>query len=101
MIYAINSDVKLDIAKKTQYNLLLNQEGEMKKPLRHSEHKWTELWWRIEEYGVRNLGFDLHVDPGVIRTWKSRGAIPESSWGDVAKFVRIPYAMVAGQLRKS
>jgi hypothetical protein len=73
----------------------------MKKPKRHSSNEWSILWARIEAFGIRTLARKLNIAPDVIRNWRSRGSIPEYQWENLHRHADIPFADVAGQLRKT
>ena len=86
---------KLDIAISSRYD-----DG-MKLPKRHTITEWLALWAKIETYGVRSLAGGLSVDLGVIRGWKSRGAIPEVYWHRIATRIGVDVSVIVGNITRA
>lgn len=82
---------KLDIAN------LLRYDADMKLPKRHTITEWLALWSRIEAYGIRKLAAYLGTDIGIIRGWKSRGAIPEIYWYRTASQIGVDVSVIVGK----
>lgn len=70
----------------------------MKIPKRHTISEWLALWAKIEVCGVRNLAAYLGTDIGIIRGWKSRGAIPEIYWHRTASRIGVDVSVIVGNI---
>ena len=59
------------------------------------------MWAKIEALGVRNLAAYLGADIGVIRGWKSRGAIPEVYWHRIATRIGVDVSSIVGNITRA
>ena len=73
----------------------------MKLPKRHTITEWLALWAKIEAYGMRNLSRITYADNGVIRGWKSRGAIPEVHWQRIAQAIGVDVSVIVGNITRA